>query len=258
MVDGTQVMLRTNIGRLRRARRIQDRIKSCANDHFAKCTIMGCGRPTLRAAKTGLAIALCRKHQLHRQRHGSPFCPSPSASILKPYLTAALAFIEAHRNDLYVNAALFELRDLLEFAGPVVIATRLRGLPPKQRSKIALARLREADIRPERLLAIAMAVHALIEDNPAATHRIADWRIVAIAKAAHRLASGYHRVWNVQDDSGRVVQRTELHAYPRSSGRVLRYLGEAIEQQCERVIDRHLTQVVALKVARDEARGGPS
>lgn len=68
---------------------------------------------------------------------------------------------------------------------------------------------------------------------------------MAIAKASHRLASGDHRVWETRDDSGRVVQRTEMHTYPRSSGRVLRYLGEAIEKECDWVIDQHLDKVVA-------------
>ena len=244
-------MSRSPEGRRRRANRLKARIVSNANDHFPKCTIIGCGQPTQRAAKTGLAIALCRKHQLHRQRHGSPFCPSPSASVLKAYLRAGSELIELRRDDPYINAALAGIRDLTETAGPVVIATRLRGLPPDHRAKVALARLREAGVKPERLLAIAVAVHALIEDNPAATHRIPEWRIVAIAKAAHRLASGYHRVWNLEDANGRLVQRTEWRAYPRSSGRVLRHLGDAIEKQCEWVIDQHLAQVVALKVARD-------
>lgn len=141
----------------------------------------------------------------------------------------------------------------MEIAGPVIIATRLRGLPPDQRAKVALARLREAEIEPERLLAIAVAVHALIENDPAVTHRIREWRIVAIAKAAHRLASGYHRIWEVPDNQGRIVQRTELHAYPRSSGRVLRHLGEMIEKKCELVIDQHLARVLALRVAHDSA-----
>lgn len=244
-------MPRSVPGHIQRIHQLKARIESTTDDHFQRCTIIGCGKPTLRAAKTGLAIALCRKHQLHRQRHGSAFCPSPPAPILKPYLRAAFTLIDARRNDLYVTTSLAGLSEILESAGPTIIATRLRGLPPGTRAKVALARLREAGIIPERLLAIALAVHALIEDNPAVAHRITEWRIVAIAKAAHRLASGYHRVWSLEDANGRILQQTQLHAYPRSSGRVLRYLGEAIEKQCELVVDRHLAEVVALKVARD-------
>ncbi|HWM47691.1 MAG TPA: hypothetical protein VNR11_12355 [Xanthobacteraceae bacterium] len=168
---------------------------------------------------------------------------------MRPYLKAALSLIEPHRDDAYVKAAIAGLRGCLNQAGPAIIATRLRGLPPAERAKAALARLRDSGVKPERLLAITMAVHALIEEAPQVVHRIKEWRIVAIAKAAHRLASGYHRVWEIPDATGR-TSRTELHAYARSSGRVLRYLGDMIEAECEWVIERHLTAVLALKVKR--------
>jgi hypothetical protein len=113
-----------------------------------------------------------------------------------------------------------------------------------------LARLREANVKPERLLALAVAVHALIEAEPEKCHRIREWRIVAIAKAAHRLASGTHRLWAVPQPDGR-VKHIEMHAYPRSSGRVLRHLGEVLEKESELVIAHHLRGVLALKAARD-------
>jgi hypothetical protein len=68
---------------------------------------------------------------------------------------------------------------------------------------------------------------------------------VAIAKAAHRLASGTHRKWPFYQADGS-VKYIEMHAYPRSSGRVLRHLGAIIEKECEWVIDRYLADVVAL------------
>lgn len=241
--------MRSSNARARRAKKLSNRIQSCAPNHFPKCTILGCGQPTQRAAKSGLSATLCRKHVLHRQRHGSPWCPSPTASTLTPYVKTALSFIALDRNDLYVRAALVGLSGLMETAGPVVIATRLRGLPPIQRARVALARLRESKVKPERLLAIALAVHGLINEAPQVVHRIKDWRIVAVAKAAHRLASGYHRVWEMADASGR-IHRTELHAYPRSAGRVLHLLGAMIEKECELVIDHHLAAVLALKVSR--------
>jgi hypothetical protein len=242
-------MRRSTQGRRHRANKLQARIMSDEADHFVRCCIMGCSFPTTRAAKSGLAATLCRKHVLHKQRHGSPWCPSPTGSALKPYIKAALSFVDLHRKDPFVEAALSGLRGLMESAGPIVIATRLRGLPPDDRAKVALARLRERGVKPERLLAIGVAVHALIEEAPQVCHRITEWRIVAIAKAAHRLASGHHRVWEMTDDAGR-THRTELHAYPRSSGRVLRYLGEVIEKECKLAIGQCLRDVLALKVAR--------
>jgi hypothetical protein len=129
-------MRRSLQGRYRRIQKLRARLSSPGEHRFPRCSIIGCGTAT-----TGLAIALCRKHLLHRQRHGSPFCPSPSAAVLRPYLTAATSFIKAHRNDPFIGAALAGLRNLMVLAGPVVIATRLRGLKPNQRSRIALARL---------------------------------------------------------------------------------------------------------------------
>lgn len=233
-------MPRTLLGRKRRAQAVKVRASGNLVNRFPRCTIIGCGKST-----AGLAIALCRKHLLHRQRHGSPFCKSPNAKLLGPYLKASLAVLKVQRNEPYISAALAGLHDVMASAGQVIPAIRLNGLPPAERARIALARLRDAGIKPERLLAIALAVHALIRHDPAKTHNVKDWRIVAVAKAAHRLASGYHRVWEVRDDTGRIVQHTEMHAYPRSSGRVLRYLGEAIEKECEWVIEKYLDEVIS-------------
>lgn len=212
-----------------------------------------CGRPTSRADKSGLSAFTCRYHQQFKQRHGSHWCRSPPAKIVRPYIAAADDFLRSKANDPYVVAAVAGLDGLMASAGYVEIATRLKGLLPDRRARIAMARLREANIKPERLLAITIAVHALIKAEPALTHRVREWRIVAIAKAAHRLASGYHRVWVVRDDAGRIVQQTALHAYPRSSGRVLQHLGDMIEKESELVIDHHLPAVLALKEANDRS-----
>jgi len=238
----------------KRARKLRARI-AAIDAYMPRCTIpdpvtgSACGRPTARAAKNGLSAFTCRYHQQHKQRHGSHWCKTPSAVTLNPYLSAALSFIGAHRADPFISAALTGTGDIMASAGPVEIATRLTGLPPEQRARIALARLREANIKPERLLAIPLAIAALIENAPATVHRTTEWRIVAVAKAAHRLASGTHRQWPVAQPDGR-VKHIEMHAYPRSSGRVLRHLGEMIEKECELVIDHHLSEVLALKAAR--------
>jgi len=248
---------RSREGHDRRVQKLKVRIASAANDHLLHCAVSdpvtgrACGRPTARAAKQGLSAFVCRYHQAHRQRHGSTWCKSPTAPVLKPYLLLSLALIDGNRRAPFVNAALSGLQGIMDASGPTEIATRLRGLAPERRAKIALARLREANVKPERLLAIALAVNAFILDDPAKVHRTREWRIVAIAKAAHRLASGYHRVWDVRDHNGNVAQRTEMHAYPRSSGRVLRYLGEMIERECELVNDHHLSAVLDLKATRE-------
>jgi hypothetical protein len=53
------------------------------------------------------------------------------------------------------------------------------------------------------------------------------------------------------------TKHIEMHAYPRSAGRVLRHLGEMIEKECELVIDHHLSGVLALKAARDGRATAP-
>jgi hypothetical protein len=222
----------------RRAATVKSRVVSPSHARFPKCAIIGCGKPT-----TGLAIALCRKHLLHRQRHGSPFQPTPPATTLRPYVKAALSFIDLHRrNDPFINAALAELRDLMTNAPPTEIVTRLKGKSPHERSRQVWSRMLDKGVKPERILASAIGVHCLIAEAPAVCHRIKSWRLSAIAKAAWRLAGG--KTWRNPD--GRASKR----AYARAQGRVLQYLGAAIEKSCELVIDHHLEAVLALKLKR--------
>lgn len=248
-------MPRSRAEKSARKRDLKFRMSTKDGAYMARCTVSDpqtgrpCGRPTARASGKGLSAFTCRYHQQHRQRHGSTWCKSPRATTLKPYLLAALAYIEVRHNDPYIGGALAGLKAKMQAAGPAELATRLTGLPPSQRADIALARLREAEIAPERLLAIVLAIHALVEDAPAIAHRTGEWITVAIAKAAHRLASGTHRNWSVPQHDG-AIQQVALHKYPRSSGLVLRYLGAALVKECEWVIDQHLAPVVGLKVAR--------
>lgn len=214
------------------------------------CAIPGCSNPTLAASGKGLAAFHCRKHVEHKARHGSHWHGTYSASELKPYLAAATSYVRLRAgSDRLMKAALSAIALLLEEAGPTEIATRLKGMSATRRSRIALARLRVAGIKPERFVAIVLAVTALIEEDPG-SHRVKEFRIVQIAKALHRLASGYHRVWELTDENGRSKKVSELHAFPRSSGPVLRLIGKAIEQPCEWVVDKHLSAVLALKVKR--------
>ena len=202
----------------------------------------------MRSAKQGLAPYHCRYHVEHRARHGSHWHKSYRATELKPYLAAASDWIEEHRDEHWVAAALTSLTALMDDAGRAETANNIRGLSPQRRAKIALARLREADIKPERLLGIHLAVYALIEEDPG-SHNVREFRVVQVAKAAHRLASGYHQTWDDIPLEGGKTGRWEIHRYPRSSGRVLRHLGKMIEDECEHVTDRYRKDVLALKVS---------
>jgi hypothetical protein len=124
----------------------------------------------------------------------------------------------------------------------------LRGRSAAYRARVAFARLREAGIGTERLLAIHLGVTALIEDD-FGSHRVEEFRIVQIAKAVHRLASGTHRHWEMWNPRGAPVP-IEIHAYPRSSGLVLREIGEALEKACGPLSREALAEIIALKKAR--------
>lgn len=235
----------------RRASRMKRRLGN--GSAFAlRCSIpdpvtgRACGRPTMRAAGIGLATHFCRQHVEHRARHGSHWHGTYSAAKLKPYLSAATSYVRLRApNDAFITAAINAVRAKLAEAGPVEIATRLRGLSAVKRAKIALARLRVANIPPERIVSIVLAVAALIEEDPK-SHRTKEFRTVQACKAVHRLASGTHKVWEIEDHQGR-KRRTELHAYPKSSGRVLRVMGRMLEEPCEWVVEKHVAGVLAYK-----------
>ncbi|MFK4561860.1 hypothetical protein ABIF94_002459 [Bradyrhizobium ottawaense] len=228
---------------------LSSRIAEVAGLGLRTCAIIGCSNATMRIQATGLAAFHCRKHVEHKARHGSHWHGTYSAAELKPYLAAATSYVRLRaESDRFIKAALNAVALLLEEAGPTEIATRLKGMSATRRARIALARLRAAGIKPERFVAIVLAVTALIEEDPG-SHRTKEFRTVQIAKALHRLASGTHKRWPFVDHRGRQRQ-TELHAFPRSSGPVLRLIGRAVERELEWVVDKHLSAVLALKVKR--------
>lgn len=215
-----------------------------------RCTVpdpasgRACGRPTMRAAGIGLATHFCRAHVEHRARHGSHWHGTYGAAKLKPYLSAATSYLRLRApNDAFITAAINAVRATLTEAGPVEIATRLKGLSAAKRAKIALARLRVASVPPERIVSIVLAVSALIEDDPK-SHRTREFRRVQIAKAVHRLASGTG--WVTYDAYGREYP-SRKRVYPKSTGQVLRLMGRLLETPCEFVLERHLPGVLAYK-----------
>lgn len=78
------------------------------------------------------------------------------------------------------------------------------------------------------------------------SHRIREFRIVSTAKAVHRLASGTHRKWDFPLRDGTTAP-LEMHVYPRSSGRVLRIIGEMLEECCAAVTGRDRDTIRQLK-----------
>jgi len=231
---------------------IKQRIRIAQADAISsdmtRCTIPGCGRQTMRATGQGLAAFHCKRCVERRARFGSYWAPSLLATDLKPYLDVATQWIKEHRSDTFITHALIALQGLLDTAGRAENAQDIKWRSASSRARIAFARLRDANVKPERLLAIHMAVSALIEDD-AGSHRVTEYRIVQVAKAAHRLASGTHRHWDLPMDDGSTAP-IEFHAYPKSSGRVLRAIGKAIEEICSMVTERDLQALRDLKRER--------
>jgi hypothetical protein len=106
---------------------------------------------------------------------------------------------------------------------------------------MAFARVRAAEVPTRRLIIIYLAVAALIEDDWK-SHNVREFRIVQAAKAVHRLASGTHRKWEAPG-----TRPTELHVYPRSSGHVLRKMGEVLEKACGELAGIALPEIIALR-----------
>jgi len=213
-----------------------------------QCSIPDCYRPTMRSAGVGLAQFHCRYHVQFLARHGSHWCSSISATDLKPYLQVALRWIKKHMSQPDVARALTEIDWLLANAGRSEPAQNIKRRSAIERGRIAFARLREANVMPERLLAIHMAVSAIIADDRG-SHRVPEFRIVQVAKAAHRLASGTHKRWDFPLADGRTAP-IEFHVYPKSSGRVLRVIGGKLEEICAEVTEQNLQEIRDLKLER--------
>jgi hypothetical protein len=229
-------------------RQIKVRLKAPAGNLPGFCAIPDCGRQTMASLGVGLAVMHCQYHIQFRARHGSHWYPTYKAADLKPYLASAAQHIKQRSTEPYIAHSLMALRALLDGAGRTQRAQDIKWKKAPARARIAFARLREADIEPERLLAIHVAVSALILDDNG-SHRVPEYRIVQVAKAAHRLASGSHGSWTQRVTSA-TTRPIPLHVYPKSSGQVLRVMGKAIEECCELATERELQAARDLKRER--------
>lgn len=181
-----------------------------------RCTLPGCMRPTQKSDGSGYSPRYCKHHVEFHRRHGSYWFKSFAASELAPFRAAARSWLKENKTDYRVGKAIQAIRVMLETAGRAETAYSIRGLPAEKRARVALARLREAHVDPKVLLERAIAVIVCC-DSRGIDDRQREYRFVQIAKSIHRLASGTHRT-----PSGFYVPPK----YPRSEGRVLRYLGQ--------------------------------
>jgi hypothetical protein len=209
------------------------------------CLIPGCGRPVA-SIPVSASVLQCRYHVQFKSRHGSHWCPTYRAADLKPYILAAASWLQ--KNGTVAESARMDLAHRLAFSGRIDPAMNLKGRSAAYRAEVAFARLRQTGVTAERLLSIYLGVAALIEDDRG-SHRVREFRVVQAAKAAHRLASGTHRRWEMWNPRGAPVP-TELHVYPRSSGLVLRKIGEALERAAEPIARAAISEILRIKTER--------
>lgn len=200
------------------------------------CPVPGCGRPTQASAGSGLSATHCRYHVQYKNRHGSFWKGTYAASELSPYRAAAARLIRAPEHRLCVGIALANLETLLQMSGALERVIDTFHLSPERKSRAALARMRETGVAPAKLLINTIAVAAAVSNDPIGPGGPeGDYRMIQIAKACRRLASGSHVVYG---------PRSRYDRYPRSAGQFLRVLGQAIERACEPAL-AHLLPCVA-------------
>lgn len=199
---------------------------------YSYCRASGCPNPARAGTADGLGRLYCRKHHDHYQRHGSPFKRSYKAGELNPSRKAALKWLEENRDDTRVQNAFAAVRQLYQSAGPHVEAFRLRGLNPRQRAWAHWARLRKAGVDPEKVISAWLAIELVTRADPQPDWRV-EYKRVQAAKVVHRMASGSHKKWTQDRPDGSGTRTQELHVYPHSRGRVLRHIGEDLENACE-------------------------
>ena len=214
-----------------------------------RCLMLQCGRAVGASFKGRITVPYCKWHRQHKSRHGSLWHGTYRAAELNPYIKSAVAWLRNNCEMVSVGAVRWEVEYLLCRTLRAEPAMNLRGLSAQRRAAIAFARLRAANVPSERIIAIYLGVSALIEDDWH-SHNVCEFRIVQAAKAMHRLASGTHRKWDVWNPRTGGTVPFEMHAYPRSSGIVLRKMGEAVEKACGGLPKTALPEIIALKTAR--------
>lgn len=201
------------------------------NHMYGYCRVVHCGKPARAGTGDGLDTMFCRSHADHYSRHGSAYKASYTAKELRPHRQDARRWLKANGDEAAVRAAVLRVRGLYQQAGPHVEAFRLRGMPPRDRAAAGWARLRKAGVDPMKVVEAWLAVEAATASDPHPENN-PEFRRVQAAKLIHRLASGTHKSW--PGPNGKVQ---ELHVYPRSRGRVLRYMGKDVEELASPVYD---------------------
>ena len=215
---------------------IGERAAMRADDALAMCP--SCGRPPAAREGKGLSQIYCRRCCQRANRHGSHFKATHSAATLNPYRRAAERFLKTHPLDIWIVHALHSLAALMDHAGPVERVVDVYRLPPADKARAALARMRRREVPPERLLVNYLAVCCAIATDPISPgSETTNFRRVQAAKVCARMAAS---------NDGFYSDRLKNERYARSTGQALVHLGKLLEEACEHVEAEHLKAILAL------------
>ena len=89
------------------------------------------------------------------------------------------------------------------------------------------------------VVAVWLSIEMVIKADPQPETKT-EFRHVQVAKLVHRMASGTHKRWGEGRDA------KELHAYPRSRGRVLRHIGEDVAEAAGLLAERQPEMFIQL------------
>src|SRR5262245_47874648 len=101
----------------RQRRKTEVKARASRQSHMFKyCRIIGCHKPTRAGSTDGLDTRYCRSHADQLQRHGSVYKKSYTARALNPYRRAALTWLDANMENLWVRNAIERVNGLYRSA----------------------------------------------------------------------------------------------------------------------------------------------
>lgn len=221
--------------RQKSADRMERRKAAAMDPEAGRCLLFGCSRPVQRADGKGFSQTHCHYHVQFRQRHGSYWKTTYSADDIRPYREAANRFLIYRWRENDTERALCGLRDLMNWEGRHIPLPELKTRSPDLKVKAALWRLNAAGVKPLQLLRDHLAISGAVHDDFAGAE---EFRLVQIAKAASRLASGWKKEYAAAP--AWVVNQ-------RSAGLFLRGLGAKLEEACGFYTAEHLGGMLAVK-----------
>ncbi len=182
---------------------------------------------------------------------------------MRPYVETVKRHIQAElaSGNIRVRDALTTINAIMQTAGRAPAATEIVRWSAEKKANACFARLREAGVKAESIMATAMGIAAYLADDTWAP-RSREFYLVQLAKAIHRKVSGSHKRYEypiakavteggsttiIYDGSTTMV---EAHTYPRSAGKVLRHIGHAIDEACGDIAEGQREAIIAAKDAR--------